>query len=594
MKERLSILMMVALFLFSCTTKQKVAVTSTSQVSSTPAKASVTKVFNPTSRLFDYYFYEALRLKENQELDQAIETFQLCLSIDSVDACVHSELGLLYYSIGMKDVAVRHLEKSIKIDPSNWWYNVRIISIYSEMKNTTRAIVIAKKLETYYPNKEEVYSMEASLYKDAREFDHAIDAFNHLESLVGVDESIAMEKFQLYILIGKYKKAIAEVDKLVAKYPSQTQYRVLRGEIYMQQRMPEQAYATYQKVLADDPQNANVYLALSEYYNEMKEPEKAMQSIVKALENDQLDITTKVAVLGQYVEKFLQDSTKLDQTESLFKLLVDRYPMDEQVHGYYALFLQYRNRNDEAISELETMLNINSKNQQTWLKLIQVYIGSKNYQAIIETSAKAMLEMPAVPAWYFYKGIAHYQLNDFDSALSSYKLGLPYIAIKDKEVMGDFYAQIADVYYKLNNKDSAFTYYDKALEVNPKNLMVMNNYAYYLSLENKELKKAERMSAKTVELDPKNSTFLDTYAWILYQQGNYSLARFYIERAVDNLPKNDESGVVYEHCGDIFWKYGVDNDSYQLKALEMWKKALEMGNSSEELKSKIENKGMKK
>jgi tetratricopeptide (TPR) repeat protein len=117
----------------------------------------------------------------------------------------------------------------------------------------------------------------------------------------------------------------------------------------------------------------------------------------------------------------------------------------------------------------------------------------------------------------------------------------------------------------------------------------MNNYAYYLSLEKAELKKAELMSAKTVELEPKNSTYLDTYAWILYQEGNYSLAKFYIEKAVDNLPKGDESGVVLEHYGDILWM--TKNDE---KALLMWQKAFDAGNNTNEVKLKIENKGWKR
>jgi tetratricopeptide (TPR) repeat protein len=466
--------------------------------------------------------------------------------------------------------------------------------VYSDLKNWNRAIEIANDLQKKYPTKEDVYSILASLYKETKNYDKVIEAYNQLEKLMGIEESVSMEKFQLYILCNKYKKAIAEIDKLVEKYPTQTQYKVLRGDIYMQQKMPEQAFAIYQKVVADDPQNANVYLSLSEYYNGENQPEKAMQSIVKALENEQLDVNTKVAVLGQYVEKLLQDSTKLDQTESLFKLLIDRYPMEEQVHSYYAQFLLFRNRNSEAVSELETMLNINSKNQQTWLKLIQIYTADKNYQAILETTAKAILELPSTPAWYFYRGIAHYQLNDFTNALATYKAALPYIKKNQPDVAGDFYAQIADVNYKLQNKDSAFLYYEKALLANPKNTMVMNNYAYYLSLEKKELNKAEKMSAKTVELEPKNSTFLDTYAWILYQQASYSLARFYIERALDNLPKEEDRSVVLEHCGDIYWMYGKENKAYEAKALEMWQKACDAGIKTDELKKKIENKGWKR
>jgi tetratricopeptide (TPR) repeat protein len=97
------------------------------------------------------------------------------------------------------------------------------------------------------------------------------------------------------------------------------------------------------------------------------------------------------------------------------------------------------------------------------------------------------------------------------------------------------------------------------------------------------LKKAELMSAKTVEKEPSNSTYLDTYAWIFYMQGNYSLAKFYIERAIDNLKPDYDASVIYDHYGDILWKSNNPE-----KAKEMWKKALEKGMDTPLLKIKIE------
>jgi len=54
----------------------------------------------------------------------------------------------------------------------------------------------------------------------------------------------------------------------------------------------------------------------------------------------------------------------------------------------------------------------------------------------------------------------------------------------------------------------------------------MNNYAYYLSEEKTDLKKAEKMSAKAVEKEPNNSTYLDTYAWIFTNRKIIPLQNF--------------------------------------------------------------------
>jgi len=540
-------------------------------------------------RQFDYYFYEGIRLKDSQKYDEALEAFRFCLSLDSLNGGALSEAGVLYASVGLNAEAVSCLEKSVKADPGNWWYNVQLISMYSQLKSWKPAIVVAKKLQKRFPNKEEVYGMLASFYKETKEYDKAIAAFDKLESLSGIEQSTSFEKFRLYILLGKPKKGVAEIDKLVAKYPTESRYKVFRGDIFMEQKMPEKAFEVYQQVLKEDPQSAYVYVSLSEYYNSVNQPNKALESIVSALKSEQLDVDTKVQVLGQYVEKLVKDSTKLVETESLFKLLVDRYPLEEQVHGYYAVFLQYQKRNKEAISELETMININPKNDQTWLHLIQFYIGDRNYNQLLSVTKRAIENLPKLPAWYFYQAIAQFQLADYKGALLTCQTGLPYVAAEQGALRSDFYSQIADGFYKLEQKDSAFINYEKALQANPKNIMVMNNYAYYLSLEKSELKKAEKMSAKTVELEPKNSTYLDTYAWILYQQASYSLAKFYIERAVENLSSQEEHGVVLEHYGDILWMSNQDD-----KAFEMWQKSFDAGNKTDELKKKIENKGWKR
>jgi tetratricopeptide (TPR) repeat protein len=188
----------------------------------------------------------------------------------------------------------------------------------------------------------------------------------------------------------------------------------------------------------------------------MNEPQKATDAIVKALKIDQLAVEQKIEILGQYVQKLIQDTVKLDETESLFKLLVDRYPMEEQVHGYYAVFLQFRKRNAEAVSELESMLNINQKNEQTWFQLIQIYLSEQNYPKLMDVTARAIESLPKVAQWYFYRGITQFQLKEYEAALKTNQQALEVISDKEMALKTDIYAQMGDIYYKLGNKEEAF------------------------------------------------------------------------------------------------------------------------------------------
>ena len=122
------------------------------------------------------------------------------------------------------------------------------------------------------------------------------------------------------------------------------------------------------------------------------------------------------------------------------------------------------------------------------------------------------------------------------------------------------------------------------MKLNPQNLGVLNNYSYYLSNENKDLDKAERMSGITVKAEPTNATFLDTYGWVLFKQGAYTMAKIYIENAV-KYSESEPSAEVLEHYGDILFK----TDETE-KALEQWKKAKELGSESKTLDKKIKTK----
>jgi len=128
---------------------------------------------------------------------------------------------------------------------------------------------------------------------------------------------------------------------------------------------------------------------------------------------------------------------------------------------------------------------------------------------------------------------------------------------------------MGDSYYESQQSLQAYAAYDSALVHHALNVGTLNNYAYYLSLEGKQLVKAEQMSKKTVEIEPKNETYLDTYAWILYMQKRYSEARTYMDRALQN--GGDKNPVELDHAGDIYVKLKLNKE-----AIDFWTRAIQL------------------
>lgn len=533
---------------------------------------------------FDYYFYESIKQKNKGQYSAQLEALRMCESIDSLNGAVQSELGILYSNLEKTELASKAFQKAVNANPSNWWYGVQLISVLSSKEKYNQAIAEALVLKKQFPDREEVYTMLSALYKVTGDYDKAIANLDELEKITGISEYLSFQKFQLYSVLNKDKKAMSEVDKLIAKYPTETRYQVLKGDVLLEQKKDDLAYKMYQQVIAEDSANPLVYVSLANYYKRNNMPDKAMEAISSALKNPQLPSDTKMEILGQYIEKMVNGKEKIDETESLFKTLVDMYPLDEKTHAYYGLFLQNQKRNKEALSEFESVIDINPKNQQAWINSLNILSAEEDTVGILQLTEKALKELPTIPQFYFYRSVALFQQGKLNEALKTNEEALKNIETDAPQIISNFYAQIGDIYYKMQDNKKAFENYEKALTSDPSNIYVMNNYAYYLSEEKVDLSKAERMSAKTVELEPKNSTYLDTYAWILYQQGNYSLAKYYILRAIDYLDKEQDPGVILEHSGDIFLALGAKD-----KALEYWQKAYNSGKKDDELKTKIEN-----
>ena len=190
---------------------------------------------------------------------------------------------------------------------------------------------------------------------------------------------------------------------------------------------------------------------------------------------------------------------------------------------------------DSISKALETVLAISPDNAGARLQLIQAEWGEQDFDRVAELSRQAIDYNPDEMAFYYFLGLAYVQKDDDDSALDALRRGVSQINNQsNKELVSDFYAIMGDILHDKGLAEEAYAAYDSCLQWKDDNLGCLNNYAYYLSEENRELAKAEQMSYRTVQAEPDNATFLDTYAWILFKRKKYAEAMQYINMAVDN------------------------------------------------------------
>ena len=557
-----------------------VSITSCSTTRKTASKSDITRAFSSEDRQFSYYFHEALRQRLAEKYDIALEMLLKCEQIDNTNATLMYEFANLYLQIGKVDYAIAYLMNAVRYDDSNIWYKINLASLYlaiGDMKSATEVYEAAAKK---HPEQNELYENLYQLYLQQQRYPEAINALNSIEKTHGISEEVSFEKYRIYSNLGDNKKADKEIDALIKKFPNDMKYKILRGNIYEESGDTIKALELYSYVLEQEPDNGFARISLAEYYEKVGKQDKAIAEMNYALRSQNIDVETKIGILHRYIGLLENKEEWKQRLPALFETLLEMHPYVSEIHKLYAMYFVSVNELDEALKETETILDINPENEEAWEQMLQIKTLQKDWENMISIAQKAIEALPENPQWYSYLGMAYSQQKKDDEAIAAYEKGIS-LTSDYKKIKSGLYGSLADIYFSKNEKELAFESYEKALQYNPLNAHVLNNYAYHLSLEKKDLLRAETMAKKALELDPRSSTVLDTYAWVLFQQGYYNLAKRYLQEALKYIEEEDET--LLEHYGDVLYK--TDNKT---EALKMWKKSQEKGNKSEKLLLKIE------
>ena len=531
-------------------------------------------------RKFDYFFYEGLNLKTAGKFDAAFDAFNHCLAIDSTASPVLYELSSFYIQLNRPEKAVDMLKRAVANSADNFTYRMALATISRNLGMYGEAAEEYEKLVKSYPGKPELNYYLAEALTQEGEIGKAIDAYNALESSIGMNEALSMQKYKLYNSLEQSDAAFKEIENLAAKYPMEARYQIILGDLHLEKNDTIKARAYYQKAHEIDPSNPYYIVSMANYYEATGNKEAAETQIRNALVNEKLDVDTKVGILSRYILKLQQTQKDTDSSNALFQTLLEQHPEDTELKQMYGSLLLSQGKTDEARFQFQLITEMEPENAAAWQQLLNMALKAEDIDEVVRICTKCQELFPDAPEYYFYLGIAYYQQEKYQEALNTYYAGIDIIPAENARLKSDFYGQIGDIYYQMKQMDQTYKSYDEALKYNENNIVVLNNYAYFLSLDKKDLKKAERMSAQCIKLEPDNATYLDTYAWIFFVQGSYTLAKIYIESALEK--DKTKSPELVDHYGDILYMTGEKD-----KAVEQWKKAREMGKESEVLDRKI-------
>jgi tetratricopeptide (TPR) repeat protein len=506
---------------------------------------------------------------------KALEGFQVALGMNSESAAINFKIAEVMAKSDDGQKSLPYGLKSIELDPNNKYYRLALARIYKSVGFYIDAAKTYEELLEIFPSEENALYELAELYQLSGRTDDMFKTFDKIENQLGVKEEIVRERQRILMKEGKINPVINEYKKLIDAYPNENSYRVEFISFLIQNRKLEEADSEIIAYEKTESTSSRVTLLKSELSWMKGDREVALNLLAEALETKTIDFETKFQIVSNYLS-MTSNSPERQKLTEISQSLAQQYPDEFRAQAFVGDLLYQSGRSEDAVSYYLNSLRLSPSNYSVWQNIINIEADLNRYDSVVVHSERALEYFPNQAVLYYFAGTGHLILKDYKKSVRMLEQGKKYTV--DPNLLTVFYGQLGDAYNSLKENEKSYKSYDKALENQPNNDHVLNNYSFFLSLDKKNLDKALDMSTKLVAQFPDNPTYLDTHGWVLYVSGKFKESKKFLEKAVSL----DEDGTVIEHYGDVLFQLG-DIEG----AIKQWERARDLGEASELIEKKI-------
>ncbi|MBR6283884.1 MAG: tetratricopeptide repeat protein [Muribaculaceae bacterium] len=536
-------------------------------------------------RKASYMFLEAQNWKSREVSDAYFDLVRRAYETDTTNTTAAFYFG--HALLTMRGQKREHYERGLALlkkhfdaCPDDFYETILYSDACLMLGEAQQALTAIERLCQSYPNKLELQSRLAEAYSRTGDYVKSNATLDSIELHHGQSIGLTTKKISNYIELNDTASSIAEMRRLLASAPRNARYNMGMAGVMQQFGMADSALHYLNVAQEVEPSNGYTYLAKAQFYQEVGDSAAYDQQIQHALTTDNLDIDDKLGLLTDCIRESLSKNDTTQRVEQLFGVLLEQHPHEADIHQLYTEYLLARKNYKAAAEQQGYVLDINPTDASGWHRLMVLNVMNDDYPAAIRAAERALEFNPDSVELYSYIAPMYFQTKDYAKAMAIYERALSMTDSTDVETRSDLLGGMADVIFEQGDTLRAFDTYEQALTLNPLNAGALNNYAYFLSLCERDLDKAERMAATAIKLYPQSATYLDTYAWVLFKKGDIAGALTQIRAAIE--ADDEPSADLLDHYGDIL----EANGEHDL-AREQWKRALEIDPDNKELKRKV-------
>ena len=514
------------------------------------------------------------------------------------DSAYAPALYMLGIDAEMRDpqAALDYSRRAFEADTANRWYTRQYARTLIIGAHYAEAVPMFEKLLRDEPSEPDNYRMLALLYQQQNKQYSALVILDSAEVRFGRLPGLSQIKRGLLLGTHQFDKALTEAETIASETPYDISAHIALAELYAVAGRDSMAMASFARAKEIDSASLELQMAMSDYYNRRGDYRRYLASVDDVFRNDAMPVGDKLRqweritsdrnFYGQY---FLQIS-------DLIRTLVIKYPGNDDVMSAYAVHLLAAGEQEQALELYKRRIAERPEQKSNYEMVIDIetYLFNRP-DSTAKYIAEALRHFPNDFGLTMREGAAHSILKQYDLSESSFRRALK-LADTDslrsvvRGYIGDLCQTHATALVNPDEKEhvpglfkainanakarallkKCFAEYEQALRLYPDNAAVLNNYAYYLSEQDKDIERAVEMGRRATELSRGNSTYLDTYAWALHKAGRDAEAKRTMQQALSLDGTN--SAELQMHYGDILASLGE-----RFMAEIYWRRALENG-----------------
>ena len=569
--------LLLVLFLVSCSTSKEATDSQPRSVQTQQPVINYTEQELEEAR--DLYI-KGLTAFELEEYNEALDLLTMAYIKLPDHAGVNFAMADAYMFTGDFTNAAYYGKQAVDLEPENRHYHLKLAEVYFRAGQLSQVIETLKYADTKVPNDADIMYFLATSYSDQAMYVESNEIYARIIEVHGPDMQVHYQRYQNFTQLEDKEGALNELKLIFDLDPENPAILQSLGSQYIEMGQPEKALEIYEKALTLNPGRPEVKMALADLYIQQNQWNEAGKHLLDVMQDDSVESKTKVELVQFLMATFVRDPENIplrDKTAEIIDIYATENPDDAAAQALAADFYLTIEDFDAAKLKLFETVRLMPENEPAWRQLIQLLYSQSDFDTLLGLRDQAEQNVPEDAFVRFFVGSAFTLTGDTDQGISWLKLST------QAPARGSFksvvYGSLGDALYTSDRKDEAWEAYEQSLVLDPNNATALNNYAYYLSVNNLKLEKAYEMSKKSLEFEPDNPSYLDTLGWIYYLMEDYDKALEYIASAAEK----GGSATVFEHLGDVYEKLGDDE-----KAQEWWGKSFDFDPERVHLLEKLE------